>query len=255
MKYKVNIFLMFIAVFMAGCIHHVKQDDNTIFMGVRADVPLVAYYNLKGERAGSEIDLANNIADALGKRVEFITVTSANRKDMLLSGKVDMVIATFSITDDRKKHFLFSTSYKTEHQGIMVHHRSQVTQISDLANKRIGVIRGSDSLERVSQKIPSATIVPFDNYYRAMIALNMEDIDAISTDKSILQGLRVLWKSPKQLKKIDGTLTFLVDVKATDNGIDFRILDSDLSTEKYGIAMRHEDGSLIKKVDFFLTHH
>jgi len=248
-----QVLMLALLVLFTGCAPHLSQDKDIITIGVRADVPLVAYYTLERNRAGSEIELAKKLAEYLGKKVKFITVTSKNREKTLLNGKVDMIIATFSITKERSKRMLFSIPYHIDHQGVMVSTNRDISSIDDLQGMKIGVIKGANSIQRVSQRLPSTHIVKFDDYYRAMITLSLGDIDAISTDISILKGLNALWSSPKKLETIDKKLTFLVDPVQNQDDQLYKILKVHMSKEQYGIALRPEDHELLQHINLYLT--
>ena len=75
---------------------------------------------LTGEYSGMEIDLANMIAEYLGVDVEFTTVTAATRSELLDSGDIDCVLATFTITEERKQSWDFTTPYYTDHVTVLV---------------------------------------------------------------------------------------------------------------------------------------
>ena len=83
--------------------------SDTLRVGVRADIVNFGYLNEQtGKYYGMEIDLANEMANRLGySKVEFVTVLPDNRKDMLLNGEVDCLVACYSKTDTRLKTSTF----------------------------------------------------------------------------------------------------------------------------------------------------
>ena len=90
-------------------------DRGVLRVGVKNAVPGFGYQDpLTGEYSGLEIDLANKIAEYLGVDVEFTTVTAATRGELLDSGDIDCVLATFTITDERKQTWDFTTPYYTD---------------------------------------------------------------------------------------------------------------------------------------------
>ena len=99
-------------------------DKGVLKVGVKNDVPNFGYKNPQtGELEGFEIDLARAIAkDILGdeSKVEFTPVTAQTRGPLLDTGELDMVIATFTITEERKKSYNFSDPYYTDGVAIMV---------------------------------------------------------------------------------------------------------------------------------------
>ena len=93
-----------------------------------------------------EIEIAKKLADSLGyDDVEFTTVTAATRTELLDSGDLDCVLATFTITEERKKSWDFSTPYYTDAVTVLVEKADGITDLSGLVGKKIGVSTGSTS--------------------------------------------------------------------------------------------------------------
>lgn len=118
--------------------------------GVKKDVPGYGYYDTaKGRFEGMEVDLCYQIAAAVfgvsykearaQELVEFTDVTPKTRGPLIDNGQLDVVAATYTITDERKKSWDFSTPYRTDYVGLMVKKRSGFTSIEDLDGKVIGV--------------------------------------------------------------------------------------------------------------------
>ena len=96
----------------------VKQivDRGVLHVGVKNAVIGFGYQDpVTNEYTGMEISLAKKIADYLGVKVEYTAVTAATRTELLDSGDIDCVLATFTITDERKKSWDFSTPYYTDY--------------------------------------------------------------------------------------------------------------------------------------------
>ena len=101
---------------------------------------------VSGEYEGMEIEIAKKLADSLGyDDVEFTTVTAATRTELLDSGDLDCVLATFTITEERKKSWDFSTPYYTDAVTVLVEKADGITDLSGLVGKKIGVSTGSTS--------------------------------------------------------------------------------------------------------------
>ena len=108
-------------------------DRGVLRVGVKNAVPGFGYQDpLTGEYSGLEIDLANKIAEYLGVDVEFTTVTAATRGELLDSGDIDCVLATFTITDERKETWDFTTPYYTDAVTVLVEDSSGISSLSDL---------------------------------------------------------------------------------------------------------------------------
>ena len=103
-----------------------------------------------------------------------------------------MVIATFTITDERKEIYNFTTPYYTDASGFLVNKSSKIKDVKDLNNKTIGVVQGSITqtlLEEIAQeKKLNFKYVELGSYPELAVSLRAHRIDAISVDKSILTG-------------------------------------------------------------------
>ena len=127
-------------------------DDTTVSggvlkVGVKDAVKGFGFKDpLSGEYEGMEIEIAKKLADSLGyDDVEFTTVTAATRTELLDSGDLDCVLATFTITDERKKSWDFSTAYYTDAVTVLVEKEDGITDLSGLVGKKVGVSTGSTS--------------------------------------------------------------------------------------------------------------
>lgn len=149
-----------LAVVISGCSTPVKS--GTLKVGVRDDIMNFGYLNeTTGKYYGLEIDLANRIAEDLGyEKAEFFTVQPSNRKEMLLEGEVDCLIAAYSIAETRLKNFDFSPAYYKDHSRIMVQKSSMIEEPEDLLGKRIGVLEGADAAPEFAAKMRELGFLP-----------------------------------------------------------------------------------------------
>lgn len=124
-----------------------STEGGILKVGVKDAVIGFGYKDpLTGEYEGMEIELAKKLADSLGySDVEFTTVTAATRTEPLDSGDLDCVLATFTITEERKKSWDFSTPYYTDAVTVLVEKADGITDLSGLIGKKIGVSTGSTS--------------------------------------------------------------------------------------------------------------
>ncbi len=173
-------------------------DRGVLRVGVKSDVPGFGYQDvLTEEYSGMEIDLAYEIAETLGvANVEFTAVTAATRGQLLDSGDIDMVIATFTITDERKESWNFTTPYYTDAVSLLVKTDSGISDYADLEGKVIGVSTGSTSMEALIAAAAEngVTLTQEDNfseyatYPEIKTALDAGRVDAFCVDGSILSG-------------------------------------------------------------------
>ena len=94
-----------------------------------------------------------------------------------------------TITCERRKQVNFSTVYFTAYQRILAARESPIAQASDLSGKRVCVARGTTSLKRVQEIAPPPIIVTVVTWADCLVALQQREVDAVSTDDSILAGL------------------------------------------------------------------
>lgn len=184
-------------------------DRGVLRVGVKNAVEGFGFQDtLTGEYSGMEIDLANMIAEYLGVDVEFTTVTAATRSELLDSGDIDCVLATFTITEERKQSWDFTTPYYTDHVTVLVEKDSGITSLADLEGAVIGVSSGSTSAKSVVQALIDNGIIDgegfdpdtfdpatwtefvsfrqYEDYPAISTALSANEVQAFSVDKSIL---------------------------------------------------------------------
>ena len=147
---------------------------------------------ITGEITGFDVDIAGEIArDIFGapSHVEYRILSSEERVTALQQSEVDVVVKTMTITCERRKLVNFSTVYLDANQRILAPRDSPITEVSDLSGKRVCVARGTTSLHRIRQIDPPPVIVSVVNWADCLVAMQQREIDAVSTDDSILAGL------------------------------------------------------------------
>jgi putative glutamine transport system substrate-binding protein len=165
-------------------------------VGTQVDVPRFSYLNPQtNELEGLEIDLARNIAEAiLGDKnaVSFIMVTTQLRDPLLDNGEMDMIIAAYTITEERKKHYNITSPYYIDEVGFLVRKDSGLIGLADMHGKTIGVIKGTTTAQAVTVETSRLGIevnfLEFPSNPSILAALLGGQIDAYSVDKSILLG-------------------------------------------------------------------
>lgn len=207
---KYGIFGLCILTLLAGC---ARKDNNAdtldrieqrgkIIVGVKSDTKPFGYFNEKKELTGFDIDLAKCIAKKLlgdESKVEFKQVTSSSRILALNSEQVDMVIATMSITQQRKQVIDFSIPYYIAGQAILVPKNSNIRSISDLNGKKVIIIFGSTAENNLRMVAPDADIIGFKTYISGYYALKQGRADAMASDDTILAGFAMSDNSTKLL--------------------------------------------------------
>ena len=135
-------------------------DRGVLRVGVKNAVVGFGFQDtLTGEYSGLEISLAEKIAESLGVDVEFTAVTAATRTELLDSGDIDCVLATFTITDERKQSWDFSTPYFTDYVTVLVEDKSGISSLADLVDKKVGVSSGSTSAKALVKAMIDAGLI------------------------------------------------------------------------------------------------
>ncbi|HZC52381.1 MAG TPA: glutamate ABC transporter substrate-binding protein [Mycobacterium sp.] len=147
---------------------------------------------ITGDITGFDVDIAGEIArDIFGapSHVEYRILSSDERVTALQQSEVDVVVKTMTITCERRKLVNFSTVYLDANQRILAPRDSPIAKAADLSGKRVCVARGTTSLQRIREIVPPPVIVSVVNWADCLVAMQQREIDAVSTDDSILAGL------------------------------------------------------------------
>ena len=184
-------------------------DRGVLKVGVKNAVKGFSFQDtLTGEYTGLEDSLAEMIAEHLGVDVEFTTVTAATRGELLDSGDIDCVLATFTITEERRKSWDFSTPYYTDYVSVLVEDSSGIKALADLKDKVVGVSSGSTSARALVQEMIDEGVITgegfnadtfnadtwkdgisfrqYDDYPAISTALSAGEVNGFCVDKSIL---------------------------------------------------------------------
>ncbi|MGX7730753.1 glutamate ABC transporter substrate-binding protein [Rhodococcus sp. 2H158] len=145
-----------------------------------------------GRITGFDVDVAREIArDLLGSPdlLDFRILSSADREQALQDSTVDIVAKTMTITCARRERVDFSTVYFRAQQRVLVVKGSDVRDVADLAGRRVCVVQGTTSLDRLRRLQPSAAILTVPTWADCLVVLQQRQVDAVSTDDTILAGL------------------------------------------------------------------
>jgi polar amino acid transport system substrate-binding protein len=170
------------------------QRRGYLIAGVDQNTLLFAYFNpLDGQLEGLEIDLLRELARAIfgnPDAIQFRAVTTAERLPAVEDGTVDVVADAITITCARRRDVDFSTVYYDAGQKLLVPRNSGAASLADLAGKRVCATAGSTSLAALVQQQPRA--VPFTVPQRTdcLVALQQDEVDAVTSDDSILLGFK-----------------------------------------------------------------
>lgn len=170
---------------------HIAQRGDLV-VGVLEDTYPFAFRDENLRPEGFDIDVARDIAGAIfgdRERVVFRPTPEVNRFEVVRSGQADLVVASATITCQRREQMDFSTVYFEAGQRVLVNRGPAVTGLGDLGNKRVCAARGSTSLEKIlaapSKPVPVGAATETD----CLMMLQLGQVDAVSTDDSLLAGM------------------------------------------------------------------
>ncbi|BBB92706.1 MAG TPA: transporter substrate-binding domain-containing protein [Methylomusa anaerophila] len=172
------------------------KDRGVLKVGVKVDVPKFGFKDpATNKTEGMEIDLAKVIAKKIlgdENKVEVQGVTAKTRGPLLDNGEVDLVIATFTITEERKQSYNFSDAYFTDGVALMVKKSAGINGLKDLDGKKIGVAQSATSKKALQEAADKAGVkisfLEFGTYPEIKTALDAGRIDCFSVDAAILFG-------------------------------------------------------------------
>ncbi|CAM2076723.1 MAG: cysteine ABC transporter substrate-binding protein [uncultured Clostridium sp.] len=163
------------------------KKDGKIRIGVFSDKNPFGYVDSNGEVQGYDVEFAKRIGkDLLGSEdaVEFVYVEAASRVEYLKSGKVDIILANFTVTDERKEAVDFALPYMKVALGVVSPDDALITDADQLEGKDIIVVKGTTAETYFSENYPDLNLVKYDEYQEAYDALLDGRGDAFATDNT-----------------------------------------------------------------------
>lgn len=212
---------------VAGC--GSQNEDGKIRIGIKFDQPGLGFKK-SGTYVGFDVDVAQYIARKLGyseTQIVFKEAPSKQREAMLQNGDVDMIVASYSITDERKKAVSFAGPYFVAGQDLMVRKDDhEINGPESLNGKRLCSVTGSTSAQVVKQKFASdVQLMEQPGYAECATALFSGIVDAVTTDDIILAGL------------------------ASNARGRLRLVGKPFTQEYYGVGIKKGDVELGRKID------
>ncbi len=203
----------------AGKIDEIKE-RGTLVCGVKdAVVPFGYVDETTKQLVGFDIDMCNAVAKKLGVKTELKPVTSATRIPMLAQGSIDLTAATMTHKLERDDQIDFSITYFMDGQKLLVKKGGGVNSAADLAGKKVASVKGSTSEKNIKEAQPDCTVVSFEGYPEAFLALKQGKVEAMTTDASILLGVK----------------------NSDENPADWEIVGDFISAEPYGLGLPEND--------------
>jgi glutamate transport system substrate-binding protein len=199
------------------------QQGSKLVVGVEFNQPGIGVKDpTTGLFSGFDVEIAELIAGRLGVKetdIEFKEVVPSDRESALTTGAVDLVIASYSITDARRAVVGQAGPYLVTGQQLLVRKDDgSISGPAALKGKKVCAMTGSPSLKTMQQKY-GAKPAPFATYTECVTQLLNKAVDAVTTDGAILLGYAS--SQPEQLK----------------------VVGAPFSTERYGIGFKRGDSA------------
>jgi glutamate transport system substrate-binding protein len=207
--------------FAAGSTMAKLSSAGTIKIGTKYDQPLFGQVGLDGKPVGFDVEIGKLIAAKLGisaDKIEWSETVSANREPFIEQGRVDIVIATYTINDRRKQVVSFAGPYYEAGQALMVNKdNNAIKKPEDVKGKKVCSVTGSTPAATIVEKY-GAELVPAATYSACLEPLRNKQVEAITTDNVILAGF--VDKEPDAFKLAS---------------------DETFTKEPYGIGLKKDD--------------
>jgi glutamate transport system substrate-binding protein len=203
--------------------------SSGITIGIKFDQPGLGL-KAGDNYTGLDVDVARYLAKELGytdKDITFKESPSAQRETMLANGQVDMIVATYSMTDERRAKVGFAGPYLVAGQDLLIRaDDTSITGPESLKGKRLCSVSGSTSAKNVQAKVPTVQLIENSGYSQCVEALVGNAVDAVTTDNTILAGYAA---QPAYKGKL-------------------KVVGKPFSTENYGVGLKKGDTDMCNKV-------
>lgn len=160
------------------------KESGKIVIGVFSDKKPFGYVDSNGDYQGYDVYFGNRIAKDLGVEVEYVPVEAASRVEYLVSNKVDIILANFTVTEERKEKVDFTLPYMKVALGVVSPDSELITDVEDLNGKTLIVSKGTTAETYFTENYPDVNLLKFDQYSEAYNALLDGRGDALSTDNT-----------------------------------------------------------------------
>jgi polar amino acid transport system substrate-binding protein len=171
-----------------------------LIVGVKCDTPPFGYLDVRGKNAGVDVEIAQQFARyAFGRaqRLTFVCAPTAVREPLLTSGRVDLVISTFTYTADRDTRIDFSRAYYNATGRLLVKNDSPIRTLADIRGRKVATTSGSIYDRWLKRCHTSTEVTVTDSFTNALLAFNQGRADALMWDDTVLVGVAAADQSAK----------------------------------------------------------
>lgn len=160
------------------------RDSGKIVIGVFSDKAPFGYVDENGEYQGYDVYFAERIGHDLGVDVEYVSTDPASRVEYVATGKVDLILANFTVTEERAQQVDFALPYMKVMLGVVSPDNATITDVDQLNGKTLIVVKGTTAETFFEKNYPDIELQKYDEYADAYNALLDGRGDAFSTDNT-----------------------------------------------------------------------
>lgn len=160
------------------------KESGEITIGVFSDKNPFGYVDNDGKFQGYDVYFADRIAKDLGVELKLVPVEAASRVEFLETAKVDIILANFTVTDERKEKVDFALPYMKVALGVVSPDSARITDAEQLNGKTLIVVKGTTAESYFTENYPDVKLQKYDEYNEAYSALQDGRGDAFSTDNT-----------------------------------------------------------------------
>lgn len=160
------------------------KESGKIVIGVFSDKAPFGYVDENGKYQGYDVYFAERIAKDLGVKVEYVSTDPASRVEYAATGKVDIILANFTVTEERAQQVDFALPYMKVKLGVVSPDNALITDVEQLNGKNLIVVKGTTAETYFEKNYPDVTLQKYDEYADAYNALLDGRGDAFSTDNT-----------------------------------------------------------------------
>ncbi|AIT61300.1 glutamate ABC transporter substrate-binding protein [Corynebacterium doosanense] len=171
-------------------------EAGSVTLGTKFDQPGLGLRNADGSMSGLDVDIATEVVNRIAEKeghaeptIEWRETPSAQRETLIQNGEVDMIAATYSINAGRAETVSFGGPYLLTHQALLVRaDETSIDSLESLDGKILCSVTGSTPAQKVKEALPGVQLQEYDTYSSCTEALRNGNVDAMTTDATILNG-------------------------------------------------------------------
>lgn len=160
------------------------QESGKLVVGVFSDKAPFGYVDENGAYQGYDVYFAERLAQDLGVELQYVSTDPASRVEYVATGKVDVILANFTVTEERAQQVDFAAPYMKVMLGVVSPDGAVITDVSQLEGKTLIVVKGTTAETYFEKNHPEITLLKYDEYADAYNALLDGRGDAFSTDNT-----------------------------------------------------------------------